>query len=280
MKRNMIPFLSLLLSAALLVLGAVMPKLVASRQDAVNDNQVLFASIKNVQLEFTQDEMTVSRAVAMVGNNWQSTNIPESLTKLGMTKARQIALAAAERYRQAGLFSPGVEKVAKVTFCQPVLMYAGKESWGIVNEEAYGAGAQTNGQPGAGASSTLSNIYWVFNLMDESGLAYFQVFIDDRTGTVCSVSYSGNGLTQAQRGWQDKESVLSAFCDLYLTDLGEEFYWCQLSDILDGAKSPVDGSYLASEISWQDDILGECHVTFFVNDIGFYTSIMPTKWDG
>jgi len=275
MKRNMIPFLALLLSAALLVLGALMPKLVGLRQDAENDNQVLFASIRSVQLEFSQDDMTVSRAVAMMGNNRQSTDIPESLTKLGAAKAQQMALAAAERYRQSGLVFQGLGEVANVSG-QPVLMYSGSRE----SEKAYDANGQpqTNGQAVGDASDSLSNIYWMFSLTDEKNQAFFQIFIDDRTGTVCNVNYSETGMAQGLRTWQDKQSVLSAFCDRYLTDLGEEFYWCQLSDILDKAKAPTDNSYLASEISWRDDILGECHVTFFVNNNGFYTAIMPMEW--
>ena len=59
--------------------------------------------------------------------------------------------------------------------------------------------------------------------------------------------------------------------ELYLTGLGDEFFDYPAQQLLDGAKSAQDGSYIASELFWNTERYGESRITFFVNRTGFYT---------
>lgn len=250
-------FLALLLSAALIVLGALLPGFVSGRQDAANDNQVLFAPIKDVELEFTQEEITMSQTVAIQGYHGESAvEIPYGLTSLGEDKAEAAAIAAAERYRQAGIMFQNAADQGEILYCQPILMYGG-----VVNEMFPDRGS---------SNSRQSNIYWDITYGNQDAGYFFHVVIDDRTGVVCSADYSDGKHKYKQ---EDMEFVLASFCDCYLTDLGEEFYWCDVEDIVANAKAPVDNSYLASDISWMDAVYGECRITFFVGENYFYTSV-------
>lgn len=67
------------------------------------------------------------------------------------------------------------------------------------------------------------------------------------------------------------EFILFNFSELYLSSLGEFFYNFKTEDIVMQAKTAEDKSYLASEITWEDEIYSDCKITFFVNRNGFYT---------
>lgn len=257
-------FLALLLSAAVIVLGALLPKFVGERQDAANDNRVLFAPIKDIRLEFTREEITMSQTVAMLGGYREAVEIPYGLTSLGQDKAEAAALAAAERYCQADVMFQNTADQTTILYCQPVLIY-GNYLYDAAGQPRY---------DGASVNNRQSNIYWEITCGSIEGAYTFHVIIDDRTGMVCSVEYSDGKHEYKQ---EDMEFILFCFCDLYLTDLGEEFYWCDVSDIADNAIAPLDNSYLASDISWTDSVYGECWVTFFVNEHGFYTNIQRSE---
>lgn len=244
---------ALLLSAAIIALGAMLPMFVANRQDAANENHVLIASVKDVQLTFTQDAMTISQTVALLGSYREAIEIPQSLTALKQDKAKAIAHAAIERYQQAGVFFQDTAEQGQFFSCQPFLMY---------------------GDDASDSGSAQNNIYWSVNYGDADGTFTFYLFIDDQTGTVCSVEYSDNKHKYKQA---DMEFILSSFCSLYLSDLGEEFYWCEPSDIFSQTKSPPDGSYLAADFTWSDATHAAYTITFFVNESSFYTNIHPSN---
>jgi len=252
--------LILVLSVCILVLGALLPMLAGIRQDAANDNHVLFAPIKDVRLEFVQDAMTVSQTVALLGGSRQSVEIPQSLTSLGEAKAKAIAHSAVERYQQAGVFFQDAAQMDRCLSCHPLLIYGGG-----VSESAYGAA------PDSGA--TQSNIYWAVTYGDAAGAFLFYLYIDDQTGTICSVDYADSRHKYRQ---EDMPSILSGFCSLYLSDLGEEFYGYDAADILSQTKSPPDGSYLAADLIRSDATGAAYKITFFVNESGFYTNIQLT----
>lgn len=260
-------FLALLLATAVIVLGALLPKFIGERQDAANDNQLLFAPINDVRLEFTQEEITMSQTVAIQAYQAEAVEIPYGLTSLGKEKAEAAALAAMERYQQAGTLFQNITDQGQFIYCQPVLMYGATVSGSIAEQEEQRYDSSGNNRQ--------SNIYWDIaysNTSNDAGFysCYFHFIIDDRTGTVCSVDYSDGNHRYKQ---EDMEFILASFCDSYLSELGEEFYWCDVEDIVANAKAPLDNSYLASDISWTDSVYGECRITFFVNENGFYTHI-------
>lgn len=240
MKRR--SFLALLAAACIIVLGALLPKIEGFRQDAVNDNQLLFASVNEVQLEFSQDGRTMKRTIAIPGQFREAVDIPEDLASLKREKVENIAAATATRYSQAGVIFQEVED-HQIQYCQPVLAY------GQENE---------------------SNVYWTVHYGDPKGSQIFYLTIDDRTGTVCSIEYMA---PDSEYVLENLDYVLSNFCEIYLSGLGEEFYDYEVEDILKRAESRADMTYLASQISWEEEGYGECEITFLVNANGFYTYI-------
>ncbi len=241
-------FPAILFAVGMIVLGALLPEFAARRQDAANDNQVLFASIQNVQLEFSKEEMTVSQAVALLGKYTDVAEIPESLANLKREKVKTIVQEALERYQAAGLFFQNMAESSKIEYSTLL---------------AYGNGSFDSG-------TQWNNIYWEVSCLNADETAVVYLVIDDRTGTICSVEYDNSEKTFQQA---DMQAALSGFCTCYLEDLGEEFYWCVVSDIVKKATASSDGYYLASSVSWADEDFGECEILFFLHKSGFYLII-------
>lgn len=238
--RNLRSLLALLLAAAVLVLCALLPRAAAWRQDKASLGQIQFAPIQDVQLEFAQNDMTMSETVAILGKYRESVDIPEDLASLSAARVETIAASAAQRY-QKSVVQMGEAGKGMLLSRQCLLVYG---------------------------SDGSSNIYWAVNYGSYQSSQVFNLIIDDRTGTVCSLEYSDPELEYTRA---DMEQVLGSFAELYLTGLGEGFFDFTAEALLKGAESAADGSYLASEIRWEDARYGDCHITFFVSKTGFYT---------
>lgn len=237
---NMKSILSLLSAVCILCIGAVLPRIVADRQDAANLNQMMFAPVSDVQLEFSQNDITIDQAIAMAGHSKNTVDIPEDLASTKREKVEAIAASTAKRYQQAGVIPQETDSFL-VEYAQSILWY-GQEN--------------------------QSNIFWRVHYGSKDGSAILLMLIDDRTGTVCSLEYTTDKVEYAS---EDMESVLFHFAETYLSSLGEPFYQYKIENIVMNAKMPEDKSYLSSEITWQDPLYQECRITFFVNRNGFYT---------
>lgn len=234
--------IALLLAAAVIVLCAFLPDIVAWRQDAKYEGQVLFASVSDIQLEFTASDRTLRETIAILGEQRDSVEIPQELANMKASNVHRIATATIEKYREVGLVAQDTQ------FHQE----------GIVPMLLYGSGEGRSG------------VFWRVDYYDYSWGRYFVMTIDDRTGMVVSVDY-GDGSASYNR--QDMKYILRNFSEIYLKDLGEEFYEFDSAKILEGAGSPNDGSYLANAIYFFVDDYREVSITFFVNTNGFYTYI-------
>lgn len=233
-------FLAIGAMVCLIVLGALLPELTARRQDAQSEGKIQFSQVESVKLEFSRSDMTCSETLAILSHSLNAVEIPRELASLKYEKVEKIAASAAEKYRDAGILlsEPGGDVVL---YCQSVLYY-GRDN--------------------------QSNVYWQVHYGAEDGGYRFNMFIDDRTGTICSMEYLD---TKTEYEPERMEEVLQGFCRLYLTGLGEEFFDYSVEELMDNAKSPRDQSYLATELSWDDPLYGENRITFFVNRGGFYT---------
>jgi len=239
--------LILLCALLILVLGGILPRLVSRQLDAGYENQVQFAPVEGVNLEFVQiSGRTVEQTLAILGGARSAVDIPMELANLPREKAEQIALTAAEKYREAGILL-GDAPAAKIPFCQTALYYG---------------------------PDNQSNIFWKIHCSDKEGTFVFSVILDDRTGTVCAVEYTHTQKTYVQ---EDLERVLGGFAQLYLDGMGEAFFDVDAKTLLGKAHSPADGSYLAAEFSWDGGGYGTCRMTFFVNESGFYTYFNGTN---
>ena len=234
------PILVIFAAICIIVLGAMLPRLVALRQDRQSEAQVQFSGVQGVELEFTQSDITRSETLAILGRSRDVVAIPRELANLKQDKVEKIALASVEKFRDAGILLCDVEGDT-VQDTQPMLYYG------------------LEGQ---------SSIYWTVSIGDRKGTHAFSLTVDDRTGTVCSVEYmDGTSEYEPDR----MEAVLGGFCRVYLTGLGDAFSGWSVEELVKNAKSPQDKSYLATELGWSDPLYGENRITFFVNRSGFYT---------
>jgi len=234
------PILVILAAVCIVILGAMLPQLVALRQDRQSEGKVQFSSVEGVELEFTRSDISRSEALAILARSRDVVGIPRELANLKIERVEEIALGAVEKFREAGILLGDVEE-DEVLDAQPMLYYG------------------LEGQ---------SVIYWAVSLGDPKAEHNFSLTVDDRTGTVCSVEYI-NGKTEYEP--DRMEAVLGGFCRVYLTGLGDEFSGWSVEELTRNAKSPQDKSYLATELSWTDPLYGENRITFFVNRSGFYT---------
>lgn len=234
------PILAIFIALCIIVLGAMLPGLIARRQQRQSESQVLFSQIGDVELTFAQSGITCSEALSIYSKNKEAVEIPPELASLSREKVESVAASAAEKFRDGGMLLSSPDE-DRLMFAQTLLFYG---------------------------QDNRSNIYWIIHYGDKKNTHTISMVIDDRTGTICSVEYMDQ---KSEYEPEQMEAVLRSFCRLYLTGLGEEFFGFSVDALMSNAKSAQDSSYLATELIWENDAYGENRVTFFVNRSGFYT---------
>jgi len=235
------PVLTILAALCLIVLGALLPGLVARRQERQSAGQVLFSQVEDVKLEFAaESDITHSETLAILSRYKEAVEIPRELASLKWEKVETIAASSAERLRDTGLLLCDPE--GDMLLSAQTVLYYGKDN--------------------------QSNIYWLIQYGDRKGSHLFSMTVDDRTGTICTMEYMDHVSEYAA---EQMETILRGFCQLYLTGQGAEFFDYSVDMLMEGAKQPQDRSYLATELSWEDPRYGNNRITFFVNRSGFYT---------
>lgn len=254
MRRNRT--IILILSAVLIVLGAFLPTIVGNRQDAAAEGEILFADIKDIQLEFSESDISLREIISILCTDPETVDIPVDLCNLKKGRVETIAMNMAQQLQEKEigfwihhLDGPAEESVYFVDFCQPVL-----SSSNLVDG--------------------LNNVFWTVEVVSTDRNQFLGLIIDDRSGTVCSMSYQDENIDHSKERMQ---SILYAFSYLYLEELGEEFFDYNCNDILAEAQSPLDNSYLASSIRWWAEDY-EYRTTFFVNSNGFYTYLATQSY--
>lgn len=235
--------IALLLSLGLIVLCAYLPDIVSWRQDAKYTDQVQFAPVSDIRLEFSNAERTLKETVAILGESKDAMSIPGELAALKKENVQRLAEKTIAQYQEAGL----LEKNAALSMQEilPVLIY--------------------------GTGENRNNIFWNVRYLDFTHNVYANFTIDDRTGAVVSVDF-GRGDAE-QYSQEDMRYILENFCGIYLKSLGEEFREYDVQQVLEQAKSANDGSYLAGSVYFFAEGYRETHITFFVGLTGFYSYI-------
>lgn len=241
---NLRSLIALLLSILVIILGALLPTIVANRQDAAAENHMLFQNVEGIELEFVQSGLTMSDTLSMLASRRETVEIPVELTALKQNKLENTVAATAIRYQQSGLLFDEIKNY-KLTYSKSLLVYG------------------RDGQ---------SNIFWEVRYSSPDGSSEFHMMIDDRTGTLCSITYSH---AEAHYQPQDMEQLISSFVKLYLSGLGEEFYDYSPDYILNSmetaTETPEKDSYVSAVLSLENELYGQTELTFLVNPSGFRT---------
>ena len=241
--------LILLLSAAILVLGGLLPGFVGKLQDRYREGRVEFAPVHAVQLEFEDTSMTLRQKLALLGESTSAIQVSTDMTQHTTAEIWQIAMNTAETYRQAGLI-PTTLSPADIAYCVPKMVY-----WESHRED----------------SQVHSNIFWELSVSDGGGGENaLSMVVDDRTGTVCTIRYQNVAVPRAEENTLEK--MLEIFCGMALEELGEEFGEYDPKQLArEAVASGSVASYAAAQIAWEDSIHGEVRMAFVVSDVGFYT---------
>lgn len=245
--------LILLLSAAVILVGSVLPKWVSSWQD--NTGQISYAKVSEVQLEFASSASSLSmrNKLAMLAGYTISMEIPESLAKLSSADLGTIVEDTISQYQELGLMASDLTVTLREQ--QPYLIY-----WDD--------------------SKTRSNIFWDVHVYFDGDLS-MSLIVDDQTKTVCTLSYG------RPDGWYPEyadvnKQALSAdaqtLCQTVLEELGSEFSNYDPATIMTSVNTEwyetEDGTLRVSTyISWSDILFGQIRLSFSVDPAGFSTYI-------
>lgn len=236
-------FMALLLSLGVIVLCAYLPDIVSWRQDARYMDQVQFAAVTDIHLEFADTDRTLKETISILGESKDSLDIPVELASLKQDNVHRIAGKAIEAYREAGLVEENASFVMQGI--NPVLVY--------------------------GTGENRNNVFWHVSFYDYKLGQYVNFTIDDRTGSVVSVEFGHTNMEPYAK--MQMEYILENFSSVYLKSLGEEFRDYDTASVMEQAHAPNDGSYLASSVYCFVEDYRECSITFFVDRNGFYTYI-------
>lgn len=247
--------LILLLSAAVILAGAVLPEWVGTWQDNTGSGQVSYAKVSEVQLEFSGSESSLSmrNKLAMLAGNTISMEIPESLAKLSSADLGNIVEDTISKYQDLGLMASNL--TVNLREQQPYLIY-----WDD--------------------SKTRSNIFWDVHVYFDGDLS-MSLIVDDQTKTVCTLSYG------RPDGWYPEyadvnKQALSAdaqtLCQAVLEELGSEFSNYDPATIMTSVNTEwyeTEDGYLcfSTYITWSDILFGQIYLSFYVNPSGFSTYI-------
>lgn len=241
--------LALVLSVLTVLLGALLPSLTGTLQDRLDSGRIGYAQVSEIHLEFDNSGMTLREKLALLSGLTSTMQVSTDMTAHTTAEIWQIAMETAEAYRQAGLI-PTKLSASDIAYCIPMMAY-----WA----------------PNDSMSQIHSNIFWELSIADGAGGDNaLTMMIDDRTGTVCTLSYQNVTVHRDQTVRLNKS--LEILCTLALEELGAEFEEFDPKSLVTEAGLPENSSsYAAADIAWEDPTHGEVRLAFVVSEVGFYT---------
>lgn len=243
MKKNKIS-LMIFLSALVLVLGAMLPRIVSWIVDAVGSNQVTYSQISAVSLEFDESGIPLQEKLPLLASaEW--VQVSTSMASHTTQEIQDIAAAAIERYSEAGLLPSAVD-ISYSASIYPYLAYASYDP----------------------SSEMRSNLFWDVSITPRDSGPYMHMVLDDQTGAVCTLEYQSGGKESAFP-LVEQQDKLSIFCDLYLEGLGEEFAECTPEFI----PRAQDEAYTGAKLAFTDSGYGDYRIALIVYEHGFYAYI-------
>lgn len=237
--------LILLLSAALIIFGALLPRTVAAIQDDVDINQVNYAPISEVHLEFNDDVMTMKEKFMIMHHDQTNVPVPAKLCTRTQENIMELVQDTIEVYTEAGLIPFSVDVAQCLNDCKAYLGYSYYTETSFVYW-----------------SIVLSNIEW------SDWMLYLR--IDDETGAIMKIEY----LHQATLYELPLDDKLDSFCQLYLEGLGTEFEEFDKTYLKKHMEATSDGKVTYCYITWEDEYFGNVDMILHLTEYGFSTSLM------
>lgn len=239
----------LLLATATLVLGAVLPGVVAAWQD--EGHGVSFAPISAVELELRQDGLTLGERIAILSDPSTTTEIPEGMAERTSEEILDLAAEQLMAYQKAGLIlSPDLDVHTQTFSCVP---------WMAIY---YG-------------DVTRNCVYWALRIQFDGEEMPLYLTIDDETGIILAIQYEDSKTgyyLDGETDYFDPEISMDTLREVYLAELGEEFTEHEPSYVETEALGAPYGQYC--QLSWGETLYGECRIAFDMWHYGFRISLV------
>lgn len=236
--------LILLLSAALILFGAMLPKIVAAIQDDADITQVNYAPISEVHLEFDEDAMTMKEKFMIMHHDQTNVPVPAKLCTRTEDNIMELVQDTIDTYTEAGLIPFSVDVTQCLNDCKAYLAYSYYTEtsfvyWNVV----------------------LSNVEWSDWMID------FR--IDDETGAIMKIEC----FHQAVLYELPLDDELDTFCELFLEDLGTEFEEFDNAYLKKHFEATDDRDTLYCYLSWEDENMENVTLWLHINQYGFNSNL-------
>ena len=233
----------LILAGCIIAAGAALPRIISSRQDNAAIGQIHYETLPNIQLQIRGEEAAGPlKKLAMMAQMDGGLELSESMASMSAAQAEARFYEIMESYTDYGLIN-AFDPVVYESRCMLVSVTS---------------------------DPSLNGIIWMVTLIsgDDQNFAQFDAAIDDETGDLLAVSYTGDrALTEVER-----ELYLSEFPNLYFTSLGMDDYVYNVTPDMNDVYVGDNG--LAVRYRFDDAVYGEVNVDFYVNPYGFYNQFL------
>ena len=234
-------FFALLLAAAIIIAGAVLPMLVAKVQDSLSSKQAGYAPMNAVSLEFEESGLTMQEKLALGSDADTSVEIPGELASRTAEEVLKLAAELIAPYQEAGLLHGEALAKSQPKTCTPVLLYMKSES-------------------------QRSNIFWIVTAAPMDRLWDLYLVIDDETGRLCTIEYTANTSDLAYLPITgSRKDQLMKLCEIYLSGLGDEFSEFDQTTLVDNSWTTANDNGLSTRLNGGDDV----QITLHVGTYGF-----------
>jgi len=229
----------LILAACIIAAGAALPRILSSFQDDAALGQIHYETVPNIMLQIRGEEpATPLKKLAMMARMDGGLELSESMASMNSAEAQSRFYEIMQSYIDTGLIN-AFDPVVYESRCMLVSVTT---------------------------DPSLNGIIWMATLIsgDDQNFAQFDVAIDDETGDLLAVSYTGDRVFSEG----ERDLYLSVFPNLYFTSLGMEDYVYYVTPDMNDAYVGDNG--LAVRYRFDDAVYGEVNVDFYVDQYGFY----------
>lgn len=190
--------LLVLLTIAVLVLGALLPGILANIHEGSYEPG--FAAMNSVELQLrSHGSISLKDAISLVANSTNAVEVDEAMTTRTKEEILDLTGELLQPYLDREvILAPGLDVPAQAYSCIPSLSVSSGDSAG-------------------------STVFWtVLILFDEEEPA-LQVAIEDRSGAIIALGYNYSKAGIDGKDYLVPDETLKALCEIYLAGLGEEF---------------------------------------------------------
>lgn len=241
MMRKFKATAAVLITVAVLIAGAYIPRLVAHFLDWQTAGKSTLNPIASIELHIRK-ELSPIRKLVMIGSCESLLPIRES--KAGMT-SKEVMDAV-------------IQGLTPYLDTQLVVLYDEQ-----VDMQPYLV--QVPGIP------ELQKVIWQVTISgNDSDFSYFDLLIDDESGNILAIDFTAENPKHPHT----KDEVLVLFADIFFSGLGIEDHWEFLVKDLESAY--VGDNAKAIRFRFEDPQYGEVNIDLFVHDYGFYIEFPNT----